>query len=97
MTLVVHHLVVTLPSAMWHLHSALDVCDCFCPWAVTWVYGRPLAFVGGQLHCTLLLVLGAMWWFMEERKSVTCCDMSVTFNSHMRSHEYTHVTITYLQ
>ena len=31
-------------------------------WAVVWVHGQPLVFVGGWVCCTLLWALGTMWW-----------------------------------
>ena len=58
---VVHHLVATSLMATWH-RIPHETCDGFRPQAVVWVRLRPLAFVGGRFHCTLLWALGAMWW-----------------------------------
>ena len=53
--------------------------DRFCPLVVVWVHGQLLAFAGGWVCCTSWWALGTMWWLMEERKNVTCCDIHVMF------------------
>ena len=42
-------------------------------WAVVWVHGRPLAFVGGRGRRTSLWALGAMWWLLSAASSCGGC------------------------
>ena len=51
--------------ATWHLDSTWlfpSISGHLDSWAVIWVHGQLLAFMGGQVRCISLWTLGAVWW-----------------------------------
>ena len=94
---VVRCLVATSPSATWHLDSAWSfssISGHLGLWAVVWVHGRWLAFVGGRVHCTSLWALGALWWlslcgggWMKKEGMSHIVTLVWCLNSHARSHQ----------
>ena len=54
-------------------------------WAAIGICGQSgsLYLIVGIGHCVVAVVSGVivwwLWWLMEERRNVTCCDISVMF------------------
>ena len=56
-----------------------------CSWSVVCIrrWSVSLYIVVGGGHCVMVVmggvVLWSLWWLMEERKNVTCCDIRMMF------------------
>ena len=54
-------------------------------WAAIGIHGQSvlLQIVVGMGHCVVVVIRGVivwwLWWLMEERTDVACCDISVMF------------------
>ena len=79
------HLWAVVCICSWSFSFMAVVFICLCLWPVICVRSQSVSMyivVGGGRHVVVVMgsiVLWSLWWLMEEKKNVTCCDIRMMF------------------